>query len=471
MESFKFDFSKPEDQRKFDKLPPVEKQWIINDAQKEALEMNAVFDAEKIQERELSQAINGRIEELLKQGMPLRDMAEMLGMNAGDFVETIGRDSQSRSAVTRFDAEKFTGQAIAEIKRKNIALPEEYVFHEQTITPPGAGEISIANGEGGFRKPEIIPRTAYIMELLGRLDYSYRIHGGQNTPKMMRELSYRGFETVITETGKIKLILACNEEGNATFVAHEVSGMADIENILNLTKEQLNARGDVSRIEYRFENPEEYKVAIKMELEKQQIEKIKEALVQTGNTKERRQFLPFEEAREKARDFGFEGIADYRDRYKEIPGLPGSPDQIYKNKGWINWADFLGTVREHQKPEQIFPFEEARERARNFNFESQKDYNSRYKEVPGLPSKPNRTYKNKGWINWADFLGTVREHKKPEQILPFEEARKKARDFGFKGIADYRDRYKEIPDLPFGPSYTYKNKGWINWADFLGTKK
>ena len=237
-------------------------EFNISAAHDEAIKMNKDFDDGKNQEQEIIQAINKRIEDLLKQGMPLRSMAELLGMNASAFLQTSGRETESRSSVEIFNVKEFVNQAVSEIKSKKITLPEDYIFHDQTITPPDAGELNVGNGEGKFEKPDIIPRTTYLTELLSQLEYPYKIHEGKNTPQMMRELSYKGFEIIIKESNKTKLALVCNEEGNATFIIHEISGIADIEKYLNLTKEQLNSEENVSRIEYRFENSEEYKLAV-----------------------------------------------------------------------------------------------------------------------------------------------------------------------------------------------------------------
>ena len=38
-----------------------------------------------------------------------------------------------------------------------------------------------------------------------------------------------------------------------------------------------------------------------------------------------------------------------------------------------------------------------------------KQYNSFYSQLAlkdNIPAIPNRSYKNKGWISWSDFLGT-----------------------------------------------------------------
>ena len=39
--------------------------------------------------------------------------------------------------------------------------------------------------------------------------------------------------------------------------------------------------------------------------------------------------------------------------------IPTSPDSIYKNSGWINWVDWLGTI--NKNPKLIYwPYKKAR---------------------------------------------------------------------------------------------------------------
>ena len=173
-----------------------------------------------------------------------------------------------------------------------------------------------------------------------------------------------------------------------------------------------------------------------------------------------KKFLSFKEAREKARAFGFESVKDYRARYKNIPGLRSNPDTVYRNKGWNGWCDFLGT--------NFLFFEDAQKKAQAFGFKNRRDYQARCKNIPGLPSNPDINYKDKGWKGWGDFLGTGRSPQVSEEILPFEEAREKAQEFGFKDRYHYFAMYESIPELPRYPEIVYRNKGWTNWKDFLG---
>ena len=60
------------------------------------------------------------------------------------------------------------------------------------------------------------------------------------------------------------------------------------------------------------------------------------------------------------------------------------------------------------------------------------------------------------------------------EYLPFEEARDYVRKLKLKSYSDwieYCKSGKKPRDIPSVPSYAYKNKGWINTNDWLGTRR
>jgi hypothetical protein len=58
--------------------------------------------------------------------------------------------------------------------------------------------------------------------------------------------------------------------------------------------------------------------------------------------------------------------------------------------------------------DKIFPtYEEAKKMIKNFNIKSNKEwriFSKKEGKKLNLPSAPDRTYKNKGWTDWGDFL-------------------------------------------------------------------
>ena len=79
-------------------------------------------------------------------------------------------------------------------------------------------------------------------------------------------------------------------------------------------------------------------------------------------------------------------------------GIPSDPDRVYKNKGWIDYFDFLG----FQRTRMWRPFLEAKEYVRNQNLQTKKEY-AKWKEKPeDIPAHPDREYKKDGWKGWGD---------------------------------------------------------------------
>ena len=54
---------------------------------------------------------------------------------------------------------------------------------------------------------------------------------------------------------------------------------------------------------------------------------------------------------------------------------------------------------------------EAKQAARNLKIKSRKEYYSRkrYLEDSGLTCNPDRKFKNKGWVSWEDFPGSKKK--------------------------------------------------------------
>jgi len=200
----------------------------------------------------------------------------------------------------------------------------------------------------------------------------------------------------------------------------------------------------------------------------------------TAARRRRRDWRPFEEAREFARNLGLSSSSEWAKYSKgELPGIgtrpkdiPSIPARTYKGRGWINWDDWLG-----RRCRDWRPFEEARKFVRNLKLSSRSEWAKYAKgELPeigtrpkDIPSRPTRTYKGRGWINWDDWLGT--------ELLPFEEAREFARSLGLETSKEWWMFCKggmpekgTLPgNIPSAPSLTFNNHGWINWANWLGT--
>jgi hypothetical protein len=133
--------------------------------------------------------------------------------------------------------------------------------------------------------------------------------------------------------------------------------------------------------------------------------------------------------------------------------------------------------------EELFPkveflsFEGAREFVRKLKLKHRVEwfkYRKSGKKPKNIPSGPDITYKGKGWNGWGDFLGTGTIAPQDRIFLSLEEAREFVRKLKLKGVKEWREYsklWKESNNIPFNPYWTYRDKGWISWGDFLGTAK
>ena len=188
----------------------------------------------------------------------------------------------------------------------------------------------------------------------------------------------------------------------------------------------------------------------------------------------KKQFRDFESAREFVRKLNLKTDREWRQYCKsgEKPNdIPYSPHTTYKNKGYVNQGDWLGTG----KSKNFRPFKEAREFAISLNLKSQKEWQEYCKsgEKPNdIPFTPKGTYK-KDWKGMGDWLGTGNVHGRDMVFRPFKEAREFAISLNLEGRTEWRQYCKsgEKPnDIPANPDNTYKID-FTGWGDWLGTGK
>ena len=181
----------------------------------------------------------------------------------------------------------------------------------------------------------------------------------------------------------------------------------------------------------------------------------------------KRDFLPFEEAREVVRELNITSVRDWEKLSTDIKhslGVPACPALYYKDKGWTDWEDFLRGEPRHKT------YEEARALARTLGIKSSYEWFGRKHHLHkgiGIPFSPQLTYKDKGWAGWSDFLGVI-------PYKSFEEARALARLLGIKSSYEWvrtKPHLRKYIGLPPGPHNYYKKRGWISWDDFLGRDK
>ena len=191
-------------------------------------------------------------------------------------------------------------------------------------------------------------------------------------------------------------------------------------------------------------------------------------------------FLPFEEARHFARQLKLQGVKEWRhfcNSDSKPDNIPTSPNQTYKNTGWIDFGDWLGTNRISNGNKVFLPFEEARSIVHLLNLKNQKEWheyaksNNRKAEIP---TSPQTKYRDSGWISWGDWLGTSRIGNSSVIFREFADAKNFAQSLNLSNVKEWNiwSKSEERPkDVPSNPQNTYKLSGWTNWSDFLGYDK
>jgi hypothetical protein len=147
---------------------------------------------------------------------------------------------------------------------------------------------------------------------------------------------------------------------------------------------------------------------------------------------------------------------------------------IYRDDGWISWPDWLGNGKERVAWKS---FTEGRALARGLKLTGKTGWQawSKSGQRPSdIPSRPDKVYRDDGWISWPDWLGSEgRRMNTKKEVLPFTEGRALARGLKLKGKTGWCEWSKSgqrPSDIPGCPDKTYRDDGWISWPDWLGNE-
>jgi superfamily II DNA or RNA helicase len=187
-----------------------------------------------------------------------------------------------------------------------------------------------------------------------------------------------------------------------------------------------------------------------------------------------KEFLGYEEAIDFVKNLGLKNWNDWRYYIKDenFPDfLPKQPNKYYKNNGWVNWGEWLGNGKVATKELDFLPYEEAREFVRKLGFKNTNEWRHYCRNRSlNIPSNPERVYKDKGWVNFADFIGTNNIRNKDKKILTFLESLVFSRSLGLKNEKEWRawKRQHEVPEnIPPKPEIYYKESGWMGYSYWL----
>ncbi len=158
--------------------------------------------------------------------------------------------------------------------------------------------------------------------------------------------------------------------------------------------------------------------------------------------------------------------------------IPTSPHRTYAGEGWRGMGDWLGTGRIPTCERKYRSFKDARHFARSFKLKSFKEWTMfRRGDLPevgtlptDIPTNPNRTYADKGWSGWGDWLGGGHVSTLRRAFKSFSQVRAFVRKLNIDGISEWKLYAKtKRPDyIPSNPNQVYLRKGWTTWADWLG---
>ncbi len=202
----------------------------------------------------------------------------------------------------------------------------------------------------------------------------------------------------------------------------------------------------------------------------------------------RKFYREFNGARAWSRSLGLKSGSQWREfvlKGNKPADIPSTPDSAYQDEGWVSWSDWLGTKNTATRIRKYRSFTEARDYVHKLKLKNTKDWTDyckgkipRLKLKPGdIPTSPERTYADEGWLGYGDWLGTGNIANHNKSYRSFEKARAFARRLRLRSGAEWSDyckgkdkRRPKLPDdIPACPSQTYKKTGWLGLGDWLGT--
>jgi hypothetical protein len=142
-------------------------------------------------------------------------------------------------------------------------------------------------------------------------------------------------------------------------------------------------------------------------------------------------FRSFAEARDFARMLGLKKEDDWREFARGLRpeigvrplDIPIKPDSKYRKTGWNGWGDFLGNGNVATYNRVYLSFAEALIFVRKLNLRNREQWLAYCqsglprvgKKPDNIPTYPNKTYANKGWVGMSHWLGngvTLKKRKK-----------------------------------------------------------
>ena len=191
-----------------------------------------------------------------------------------------------------------------------------------------------------------------------------------------------------------------------------------------------------------------------------------------NDEKNPKKYLAFNNAKKRLKDLKVSSRSIYYEYYKKgiLGNLPSDPFYYKKFPQWKNLPDFLSS---NNLPKNVnyLSLKEHYSFAKKHNVKNMSDWKKICKSKPlNIYSKPERKFKNKGWISYSHFFGNKHVTNR-DKIFPFVKANKLIKKFNIKSKSDYAIKYRKgiLSGFPSSPDYYNNHKNWKGTGSFLGT--
>jgi hypothetical protein len=86
--------------------------------------------------------------------------------------------------------------------------------------------------------------------------------------------------------------------------------------------------------------------------------------------------------------------------------IPADPAKTYRDDGWISWPDLLGSGKARNKEALPFTVGRAYARKLELrSLKEWKEWSKSGQRPSNIPSSPDQAYRDDGWISYPDWLG------------------------------------------------------------------
>ena len=179
------------------------------------------------------------------------------------------------------------------------------------------------------------------------------------------------------------------------------------------------------------------------------------------------EWVPYEEASSYVKKLNLTSVSwpAYAKSDLRPSNIPAHPNKVYQNKGWTNWSSFLGTnYHVYKEFNEARKFAHSLELKTKEEWSA---YCKTNKKPSDIPSTPEGTYKKNGWVNWADWVGN--QWMPFEKAKKYAVGLKLKSPSAWKQTWRDLSKVNKLPKrIPSRPEVSYKNSGWISWEDWLG---